>query len=221
VENGEAGPNVFIAHNSRDKEDAVRLAQALEFEDMAPRIDEWEVTPGDSFVKWMEKTLSESKFLILVWSKNAAESEWVKTEWSSVFPRLVNDSTIKIIPIRLDDEPLPELLRDLVYVRFEENLLNPIKEIVKAVYGPSRRSHREALAAVQKGVLEDEDPIPVVVCPRCGSLEVSRKADADEFGSHLMLIAECQECDWSWAVEPDARKAKVEEKPPYDNEPWR
>jgi len=74
---------------------------------------------------------SSSTHFLLVWSKNAAKSEFVKKEYNAAISRDYNDKVEKII-IRLDDTPLPPLLADSKYHPVnEENLevvLNKIFE---------------------------------------------------------------------------------------------
>ena len=198
ADTGEQGPNVFIAHNRRDMEIAARIAEALEYEDLRPKIAAWEVTPGDSFVEWMEKRLRESNFLILVWSKNAAESDWVRREWAFFLPRFVTDPSIKIIPIRLDEEPLPALLSDLVCIEFSSNMKDLMNEILVAVYGRgARKSHREKLAEAQNDVLNTDDPLPIVACAACGGLELEGTMHGDDYGNYEIIVITCKECGWS------------------------
>ncbi|MFW9888232.1 MAG: toll/interleukin-1 receptor domain-containing protein [Candidatus Thorarchaeota archaeon] len=212
------GPDVFIAHNRRDRDIAIRISELLEFEDLKPRIDEWEVVPGDSFVEWMNETLRESRYLVLIWSKNAAESRWVEREWSSSLPRFVNDRSIKIIPIRLDDEPLPDLLRDIVYIRYESNPLDMVRELLRAIYGPgSRRSHREVLATLQAELLLHEDPLPVIACPECGSLKIKKELHGDDYGTYEVITAKCTECTWGTYIDITKWRPRNEEEPPFDN----
>jgi len=217
----EIGPDVFIAHNCRDREFAIRIAEALEFEDLKPRIDEWEIVPGDSFIEWMNEALGESRYFVLIWSRNAAESKWVEREWSSWLPRFVEDRTIKIIPIRLDDEPLPALLRDIKYIRYSNNLLGVVNQLLEAINGPSpRRSHREVLATLQSDLLQDEDPLPIIACPTCGSVKIRKDMNGDVNGRYEVLTAKCLECGWGTYIDiTNWKPRREEEEPPFDEEP--
>lgn len=194
-------PSIFIAHNNKDTDVSERIAKSLEFEDMHPRIDSWEVTPGDNFVKWMEEAMSVSKFLILIWSKNAAESEWVKHEWTSFLPRTLADKSVKIIPIRIDNTPVPNLLRAINNISYNGNMMKVVVGVSRGVYGlGERKTHREVLAEAQRNAIEAMelgDPFPYVACPMCGSMDLNNyNVGDDEKGIPDILVVECVECDF-------------------------
>lgn len=221
-------PSVFIAHNHNDKEIAEKIAKALEFEDLHPRIDSWEVTPGDNFVQWMEDAMSVSKFLVLIWSKNAAESEWVKTEWTSFLPRTLEDQTVKIIPIRIDETPSPVLLESISRITYSGNMMEVVVGVSKAVYGPElRKTHREILAEAQMEsikAMDNGDPFPYVACPKCGALNLKHyNAGDDEQGIPDILVVECVECDFQDYVEMEKyrRVSKDGQEPlPFNDRDW-
>ncbi|CAM5574883.1 hypothetical protein GCM10010256_01300 [Streptomyces coeruleorubidus] len=71
--------------------------------------------------------------MLLFWSKNAAESTWVNTEMETALTRKLSDSSVRIIPMRLDDAPLPALLRPLMYVPLEDGA--NVNEAVRRILG--------------------------------------------------------------------------------------
>jgi hypothetical protein len=219
-------PSIFIAHNHKDKELSERIAKALEFEDMHPRIDFWEVAPGDNFVKWMEEAMSVSKFLVLIWSKNAAESEWVKHEWTSFLPRTLGDKSIKIIPIRIDGTPVPNLLKPISRISYKGNMMEIVVGVSKGVYGlEGRKTHREILAEAQRNAIEAMelgDPFPYVACPICGAMELNHyNAGDDEQGIPDILIVKCTECSFQDYIEMEKyRRVSEEGQEPEPFDDW-
>jgi hypothetical protein len=79
-------------------------------------LDAWEIHPGDSIVGKVNQALDLVDTVLLFWSKNAAESMWVNIEMETALTRKLSDSSVRIIPMRLGDAPLPALLRPLMYV---------------------------------------------------------------------------------------------------------
>jgi hypothetical protein len=72
------------------------------------------VRPGESIIHQVNDALTWCDTLLLVWSYAASHSKWVEHEWGSVF-----NAGKKLIPCRIDEEPLPILLDITAYVRFQ------------------------------------------------------------------------------------------------------
>ena len=51
--------NVFLSHNSEDKQIIEDLAIRLQTEDIRPWLDKWNLIPGEPFQESIEKALEE------------------------------------------------------------------------------------------------------------------------------------------------------------------
>src|SRR5437867_13240136 len=110
--------STFLSHNSSDKEVAREIAMFLAAENITVWFDEWQISAGDSIVAKIEEGLKDCSHFVILWSQNASTSSWVRRELRSVLARAIETGVPKVIPVRLDATPLPELLADLRYIRF-------------------------------------------------------------------------------------------------------
>ncbi len=103
---------VFLSHNSKDKAFARALARRLRAHGADVWFDEWEIAPGQSILERLESGLETSDAFTVLWSQNARQSPWVGAELRAYLRRRIDNATLRVIPIQLDDSPLPVLLRD-------------------------------------------------------------------------------------------------------------
>jgi hypothetical protein len=74
--------------------------------------DQWEIKPGDSILRGIETGLSGSNTFALLWSEKAAASRWVGTELKAALKRRIEDPRFRLIPVMIDEVPLPLLVAD-------------------------------------------------------------------------------------------------------------
>jgi hypothetical protein len=105
-------PNtIFISHAGADTPRIRNIAELMEKGGLHVRLDRNELQEGDSFLSFMEDALKGSDYCLLAWSKAAAGSRWVRVEWEAAFHRTITESQNFLIIGRLEDHPVPELLR--------------------------------------------------------------------------------------------------------------
>jgi len=91
--------DVFISHASEDKDDVVRpLAHALKLEGLRVWYDEFELKIGDSLRRKIDKGLANSKFGIVVLSKDFIKKGWTNYELDGIITKSVSGEQI-ILPI--------------------------------------------------------------------------------------------------------------------------
>ena len=188
---------VFISHNKADKISSRLLAIALVEQGIGVWFDEWEIRPGDSIVGGLESGLSDSDVFMLVWSAHASTSNWVGTEIRAYLTRRVSDDSLRIVPILLDDTPLPALVAEYRGFVFTEK--TP-EQIAAEIAGPT--ADQEVARLLQNRLLDltwgrgtGGDPLPYLVCPRCGSTKLRRYQANDARGDSYYCI-ECEACKW-------------------------
>lgn len=106
---------VFICHASEDKPFARQLAEGLRSEGAGIWLDELEIRVGDSIIQKVSEGLQGASHLVIVLSKHSVAKPWVSKELSYSLMRQLHDKSIAILPVRLDDSPLPPLLSDIKY----------------------------------------------------------------------------------------------------------
>lgn len=91
--------DVFISHASEDKDEVVRpLANALRDKGIKVWYDEFEMKIGDSLRRKIDKGLANSKFGIVVVSKDFIKKGWTNYELDGIITKAVSGEQI-ILPI--------------------------------------------------------------------------------------------------------------------------
>lgn len=198
----------FISHNKADKATARLLASALAETGANVWFDEWSLQPGESITGGISEGLSECDAFVLIWSHKAATSNWVGTEIRAAITRRVNDRTLRLIPVLVDETPLPTLFAE--YKGFSLATIPDLRRIAMEISGVKhskdlaqllqRRLHE--LAAAE---LAPDNPIRVVVCPECASNDLSIERGYDGYSESDVYFVWCQDCNWG-----TARKVRTE-----------
>jgi hypothetical protein len=187
---------VFISHNKADKTAAHLLAIELALQGVGVWFDEWKIKIGDSIVGGIEEGLSSADVFVLMWSANAEKSKWVGTELRAYLHRRVSDENLRIIPIMLDDIPLPALVADYRGKKVEGD--DSFAKIAEQISGVT--VDKEFVRRLQNRFLEitseypSNDPLPYVVCPECGSVSLTRFSQSNEYGNYYCI--KCEDCKW-------------------------
>jgi hypothetical protein len=193
-------PLAFISHNRADKALAEEIGMRLVAEGCGVWFDKWEIAPGDSIFGRINDGLGKTTHLLVLWSKDAAVSRWVGSELAAAISRMLGDGSMRVVPVRLDDTPLPPLLADIAYIDYRKPSEAGLREVVGAVLGhPPSQNFLRAFVAKYHDLIIDQsptgDPLPYKACPRCGSLSLRRSGGDDPKGEPWFLI-ECGDCDW-------------------------
>lgn len=84
-------------------------------------IDRHEIRAGDSLMKMLAEGIDDSDFFVIVVSRNSLDSRWSTQEFFLAYGSQLRDQQPKILPILIDDVPVPPLLRDFkTYDLFRE-----------------------------------------------------------------------------------------------------
>ena len=194
--------SVFVSYNSADAEYCRRLAAALAATGAKVWFDEWTVRPGDSIPAAVEVGLAGFDIFALVWSKAASSSRWVRTEMDTALNRWLKGDSCRLVPIRLDDTPIPSLLGSILHIDGTDH--NHIR-VARALLGIE--SDTVFRLAVQEFITEAaglefrEFPgVGVLVsCPRCGATldKIRGWEQIDRSRDDLYVGAQCIACGWS------------------------
>jgi hypothetical protein len=107
---------VFLCHASQDKPIVRELYQQLLKEDwIDPWLDEEQLLPGQDWNLEIEKAVESSEAVIVCVSTNSVAKEgYVQRELRQVLNIALEklEGAIFVLPVRLDDCPLPRQLRD-------------------------------------------------------------------------------------------------------------
>ena len=146
---------VFISHNSRDKERFVRqLVADLEEAGVPCWLDEKEIKPGDLIPSAVGKALEQCRFVVIVLSQNSTGSNWVGFERDIALMSQLSDGSKTIIPVIVEDCAVPQILRAVAYADFREDYAEGLKQLLSAVKSDSASADPAAT-----------DPPPFTVSP--------------------------------------------------------
>lgn len=92
--------DVFLSYSSKNRETARALASALSERGLSVWWDR-EIVTGEAFDRAIERELDAARSVIVLWSRESADSEWVKNEAAAAAQRGV------LLPVNLDGVKLP------------------------------------------------------------------------------------------------------------------
>ena len=190
---------MFVSHNKADKAIARSLAQALIDQGISVWFDEWKLKPGDSITGGIEDGIADADLVAVIWSKNAAKSKWVKAELQASIYRRISDGSVRVVPVMLDETPLPVLLADSLGYKVSHPM--DIFNIAAKIGGDS--SATELARRLQERFFELLDQIGEGVssfeyrfCPMCGSMKLEGWQQTDDANDRMYAGIRCKDCHW-------------------------
>src|SRR6185436_16790282 len=95
--------DIFISYSQKDGKFALELAEKLKKEGFIVWIDQWELKPGDHYLKKINEGLALSRSLVLIMSKNLFKIDWIFSETQTLLFRDPTDVRRKFIPLLAED----------------------------------------------------------------------------------------------------------------------
>ncbi len=126
-------PGVFISYAREDLQAAQKLEKILQAEGLRVWRDQESIYAGEQWPKAIGQAIENENIFLLLWSKHSAESHFVEFEWNSALALMKT-----IVPVLLDNTPLPAALRAINGVSFADTG-NAVKKLLElmAVSPPS------------------------------------------------------------------------------------
>lgn len=120
---------VVISYSTKNLTWVDKIKTALASEDVEVFVAEYDVKPGRNLNAEIETAVEDCDLLIVLWSKEARESNFVRHEVS-----LAKGKKKHIIPVVLDDDRnLPEFIKGLKYVDLKKNPDGALADLKKIV----------------------------------------------------------------------------------------
>ena len=113
-------PTVFISHASADKPFVYRLVAELLGEGVPVWLDKWELGPGDPLIAGLDEALDESARVLVVVSKHATETKWVKHEVEKTLAAEIRLGRRLLLPVRIDDSEGLAHIADRIHIDFSD-----------------------------------------------------------------------------------------------------
>src|SRR5262245_35400558 len=92
--------DVFVSYARADRHRAERLVAAIEGQGFSVFWDR-EIQPGATWDHVLEEQLTNARSVLVLWSAESVESDWVKTEAAEAKQRHT------LVPVLIDDVPIP------------------------------------------------------------------------------------------------------------------
>ena len=124
---------VFICHASEDKPFVDRLCSMLDSASVPVWYDRREIRVGDSIVQRINDGLGQASHLAIVLSQSSITKPWVLKELSASVMRQLSDSSIRVLPIVIDDCTIPPILADVRYANCRHDLHEGLRELLQAI----------------------------------------------------------------------------------------
>ncbi|MGH6909524.1 MAG: TIR domain-containing protein, partial [Phenylobacterium sp.] len=118
--------DVFVSYSSQDRARVVPLVQALERRGWSVWWDR-KIDAGTAFDREIEAAIDEAKCIVVVWSENSVQSDWVRSEASEGLNRGIL-APVAIDPVR---PPLAFRLTQTVDLTAADASLEPLIEAVR------------------------------------------------------------------------------------------
>lgn len=126
---------VFLSHSSKDKPFVRQLATDLKKNGVGVWLDEQNISVGDSIVERVGQGLAESDYFVLAMSHNSMSSPWVTKELNQALVSEIEQRDVKILPIKLGDCEIPNLIKDKKYADFSSHYQSGLDDLLKAIKG--------------------------------------------------------------------------------------
>jgi hypothetical protein len=140
------GFDVFLCHNSRDKEAVKKIARGLRERGISPWLDEWELRPGVPWQPVIEGMIREGK-AVAVFIGRSGLGPWQNVE-QQAFLQEFNNRGCAVIPVILPecdrDPDIPIFLNRMTRVDFRKQVPDPLESLIWGITGDKRGRHTDA-----------------------------------------------------------------------------
>lgn len=123
----------FLSHSSKDKPFVRQLAADLTAAGVTVWLDEQRIKVGESIPEKISQGLAESDYFLLAVSKESVNSEWVKKELNNALINEVQRRSVHVLPLRLDESPMPPAIADKKYADFSHSYKAGLDDILTAL----------------------------------------------------------------------------------------
>jgi TIR domain len=117
----------FFSYSSLDRAEMLKRAQGIRATGLETFIDVLTLRPGDVWNPKIFEAIDECDLFVLIWSTNARDSEWVKTESHYALSHYLEHGTPDFIPIPVEGPPIASVPQDLQAYHFNDELLGQIR----------------------------------------------------------------------------------------------
>ncbi len=134
--------DVFVSYAHEDKTVADRIKEDLIKNKIVVWIDESKLRAGHPLILSIQEAIKKTSNFVLLWSKRASRSRWVNAEWNAAW-----HLEKIIIPCKLDREPVPPFLLNIVWCTFAGAYQKGLGDLLTAL--KAKRKERPKARSLQ------------------------------------------------------------------------
>ncbi len=108
----------FVSYNQVDRAWAEWIAWTLEEAGFSTLVQAWDIRPGQSFMAEMRKATAGCARTLAVLSPSSLASDFAQVEWDAAITADPRGEKRKLIPVRVAECELGELMKAIVYIDF-------------------------------------------------------------------------------------------------------
>ena len=135
--------SAFISYSTKNLEQAQRVRDELKHSQVNVFLAKDSFRIGDAVTPTIMKEIEQCDVFLLLWSEEAAASKWVRDEVKTAV-----SSHKHILPVKLDDTALPEMLGDIHYVSEPADGNRALEQIRTAVFERADNKNYKELAMI-------------------------------------------------------------------------
>lgn len=125
----------FLSHSSADKPFIRQLAADLTANGISVWLDEQRIRVGDSIPEKIAQGLAGSDYFLIGMSQKSSESAWMQKELNNALMAEVQRRKVHILPLKLDDTPMPPIIADKKYADFSKSYKAGLDDLLNALKG--------------------------------------------------------------------------------------
>jgi hypothetical protein len=139
---------VFVSSSTKDRHAAEPIIEAIKQAGLSSVFSsaDYDISPGYPWPQQIENAIISSRCLVVLWSKAAAQSEWLQHEIYFAIRAWSSDS---LVLAALDDAPLPMGLRDLSAIQIRNADDSGTKQLIERA---------RAIVGTEEGSLDGSAP---------------------------------------------------------------
>lgn len=127
---------VFISYSHVDAHIASLIADALRRSGVEVWIYDTQIALGDEIVNKVEHALDTADFILVLLSRASICSAWVRREVASRLMTDLAEGRDTIIPVLIDDVPVPSLLKSVRWADFRSSIQEGLNQLNERFHGP-------------------------------------------------------------------------------------
>lgn len=126
--------SVFISHTGEDKVFARKLAEDLKKSGVDVWLDEWKIKVGHSITEKINEALDNSNYIVVIFSEKFFQKSWPMRELRTAMMRQSSTGTNFILPVKIDDSPMPSLIADIAYADFRTDYEIAFEQLLSGLF---------------------------------------------------------------------------------------